>query len=309
MWNNTQTPMIFRRTSAVLFAYLLLAYLLLIPVLHAQTPLIPSVTWSPQTLRVGSPCLFTVKLAQPATAVKGTWFGHEIVFTRGASRKVWYALAGVDVEGTPGKQELAIEVGIAADVSLKMTRSVEILPSTYKTSTLTVPNKFVRPDEATLVRVAAEKKIKDEAYAKQIAATEWQGKFLPPVHTAITETFGTRRVFNGTTASIHRGLDFHARMGTPVSASNSGEIILAQPMFYEGGLVVINHGQQFMTQYMHLSKILVTVGQHVRKGQRIGLSGASGRVTGPHLHMAVRWQGAYLDPQVLLKLALPTPAK
>ena len=80
-------------------------------------------------------------------------------------------------------------------------------------------------------------------------------------------------------------------------------------MFYEGGLVVINHGQQFMTQYMHLSKIDVTVGQHVRKGQRIGLSGATGRVTGPHLHMAVRWQGAYLDPQVLLQLALPTPAK
>ena len=94
-----------------------------------------------------------------------------------------------------------------------MTRSVEILPSTYKTSMLTVPNKFVQPDEATLARVAAEKKIKDEAYAKQIATTEWQGKFLPPVHTAITETFGTRRVFNGTTASIHRGLDFHARHG------------------------------------------------------------------------------------------------
>jgi len=79
-------------------------------------------------------------------------------------------------------------------------------------------------------------------------------------------------------------------------------------MFYEGGLVVIHHGQQFMTQYMHLSKIIAAVGQHVRKGERIGLSGASGRVTGPHLHMAVRWQGAYLD-QVLLKLALPTPAK
>jgi murein DD-endopeptidase MepM/ murein hydrolase activator NlpD len=302
--------MILCRTSTVLLAHALMASLLLIPVLHAQSSSgIRKVSWSPQQLRVGSPCMFTVELSQPATAVKGTWFGHEIVFKPGTSKKIWYALAGVDVEGTPGKQELALEVGIDADVSLKTTRSVDILPSAYKTSTLTVPNKFVQPDEATLARVAVEKKIKDEAYAKQIATTEWQGKFLPPVHTAITETFGTRRVFNGTTASIHRGLDFHAPVGTPVSASNSGEVILAQPMFYEGGLVVINHGQQFMTQYMHLSKILVTVGQHVRKGQKIGLSGASGRVTGPHLHMAVRWQGAYLDPQVLLQLALPAPAK
>jgi len=300
----------FRRISTIFIVSALLALLVAPWSLRAQSAAsILSVQWSPQLLRVGSPCLFTVELAQPATAVKGTWLGHEIVFTPGASRKVWYALAGVDVEGTPGKQELALEVGNAAVVSLKTTRSVEILPSTYKTSTLTVPNKFVQPDEATLARVAAEKKIKDEAYAKQIAMAEWQGKFLPPVRGAITETFGTRRVFNGSTASIHRGLDFHARMGTPVTASNSGEIILAQPMFYEGGLVVINHGQQFMTQYMHLSKILVTVGQHVRKGERIGLSGASGRVTGPHLHIAVRWQGAYLDPQVLLQLTLPTPAK
>ena len=86
---------------------------------------------------------------------------------------------------------------------------------------------------------------------------------------------------------------------------NDGEVIVAQGMFYEGNLVVINHGLQFYTQYMHLSKIEVKVGDRVKKGQRIGLSGATGRVTGPHLHLGVRWQGEYVDPVILLRLQLP----
>ena len=306
-----QSTMILRMPSTIVIVHALLA-LLLAPVssLHAQVASsIRSVASSPQPLRVGSPCMFTVELAQPATAVKASWFGHELVFSPGPGKKTWYALAGVDVEGSPGKQDLDLEVSIDRSSPLKITRSVDILPSTYKTSTLTVPSKYIEPDAATLARIAVDKKIKDDAFSRQIPTSEWQGRFLPPVHTPFTETFGTRRVFNGTTASIHRGLDFRAPVGTPVSASNSGEVILAQPMFFEGGLVVINHGQQFMTLYMHLSKIAVTAGQHVSKGQKIGLSGATGRVTGPHLHMAARWQGGYVDPQKLFQLALPASAK
>jgi len=93
--------------------------------------------------------------------------------------------------------------------------------------------------------------------------------------------------------------------GTPVVAANDGTVIIAQPMFYEGNLVVIDHGQQFSTLYMHFSRIDVKVGQQVKKGQRLGLSGATGRVTGPHLHFAARWQGAYVDPVLLLKLEMP----
>jgi murein DD-endopeptidase MepM/ murein hydrolase activator NlpD len=120
-----------------------------------------------------------------------------------------------------------------------------------------------------------------------------------------TDSFGTRRMFNGQLASIHRGTDFHAPSGTPVLAANDGEVIIAQGMFYEGNLVVVDHGQQFTTLYMHLSKIEVHVGDRVTKGQRLGLSGATGRVTGPHLHLSVRWQGEWVDPVVLLRLKLP----
>jgi murein DD-endopeptidase MepM/ murein hydrolase activator NlpD len=134
---------------------------------------------------------------------------------------------------------------------------------------------------------------------------EWFGDFRPPVATTTSEGFGTRRTFNGKLASIHRGLDYHAAPGTPIMAANSGEVVLARELFYEGNCVMIDHGLGFMTIYMHMSQLDVREGQKVEKGQRLGLSGATGRVTGPHLHMAVRWQGAYLDPAQLWLLALP----
>ena len=114
-----------------------------------------------------------------------------------------------------------------------------------------------------------------------------------------------RRTFNGKLASIHRGLDYHAKEGTPIQAANAGTVVLARELFYEGNCVIIDHGQQFMTLYMHLSHIQVSEGEKVKQGQQIGLSGATGRATGPHLHVAARWQGAYLDPAQLWMLSLP----
>jgi Peptidase family M23 len=286
--------------------FLLLAVSLTV---NAQSPTgVRSIAWTPRALAVGSPCLFEVQLDGAALGVKGQWMGEELVFSRGATPSTWYALAGVDVEGTPGQQQLALEIALSRGGSIAATRAIDVLPSTYKTMALQVPSKFVEPDAATLARIAAEKQIKDAAFEHQMELVAWRGDFVPPAHAPTTETFGTRRVFNGETASIHRGLDFRARTGTPVAAANSGVVVLAQNLFYEGGFVVIDHGQHFMTIYMHLSRIDVEVGQRVSKGQRIGLSGATGRVTGPHVHFAVRWQGAYLDPAKLLVMKLPVLA-
>ena len=111
-------------------------------------------------------------------------------------------------------------------------------------------------------------------------------------------------MFNGKLASIHKGADFHAPAGTAVHASNSGVVVLARPLYYEGNCVIIDHGMGLFTLSMHFSRIDVHEGQHVKAGDRLGLSGATGRVTGPHLHWAVRWEGAMLDPVKLLRLDL-----
>jgi murein DD-endopeptidase MepM/ murein hydrolase activator NlpD len=282
--------------SLVIFVLLLLCA----PVGNAQ-----KISWFPLRLESGSPVLFRIELDQPASEVHGVWLNHAIVFTRAQNGNTWYALAGIDVEQAPGTYALELTAGATDGRALHASQEVAVLPGQYKTTTLHVAEKYVQPDAATLERIAADKAVKDAAFAHQISQPLWRGSFRSPVPFAATDSFGTRRMFNGELASIHRGTDFHAPSGTPVVAANDGEVMIAQGMFYEGNLVVIDHGQQFSTLYMHLSKIEVKVGERVKKGQRLGLSGATGRVTGPHLHLAARWQGEYVDPVVLLKLPLP----
>jgi murein DD-endopeptidase MepM/ murein hydrolase activator NlpD len=264
------------------------------------------VSWSPLRLESGSPVLFRIELNQPADSLHGTWLEHPLVFTRAHQDNTWYALAGIDVEQAPGTYPLELAATEANGGELHATQKVDVLPGSYKTTTLHVEEKYVQPDAATLARIAADKAVKDAAFAHQVSQPLWNGSFRSPVPFSPTDSFGTRRMFNGELASIHRGTDFHAPSGTPVVAANDGVVIIAQGMFYEGNLVVIDHGQQFSTLYMHLSKIEVKVGDRVHKGERLGLSGATGRVTGPHLHLGVRWQGMYVDAVKLLKITLPT---
>jgi murein DD-endopeptidase MepM/ murein hydrolase activator NlpD len=292
-----------RRLRSVAFALLLLA----LPAANAQKNAgFRLISWSPQRLESGSPVLFKIELNQPAESLQGTWLNHALVFTRDRQANTWYALAGIDVEQAPGSYALDLTATGANGGELHGSQQVTVLPATYKTTTLHVEEKYVAPDPATLERIAADKLVKDAAFAHQASQPLWNGSFRSPVPFTPTDSFGTRREFNGKLASIHRGTDFHAPSGTPVVAANDGVVIIARAMFYEGNLVVVDHGQQFSTLYMHLSKIEVKVGDRVHKGQRLGLSGATGRVTGPHLHFGVRWQGMYVDAVLLLKMTLPT---
>jgi len=263
------------------------------------------ISWLPRVIAAGSPCLFRVDVTIPVASIRGEWMGREITFFPAGEHHAWYGLAGVDVEAKPGSYKLSLEATLADGAVVNEEQTIVVQSGHYKTEKLTVPTKFVQPDPETLRRIEAEKKIKDAAFSHVIAQPEWSGKFVPPIDTTVSEGFGTRRTFNGKLASVHRGLDYHAKPGSPVTAANSGEVVLARELFYEGNCVIIDHGQQFYTLYMHLSHLEVSEGEKVQKGQEIGLSGATGRATGPHLHTAARWQGAYLDPAQLWLLPLP----
>ncbi len=263
------------------------------------------VSWNPTKIMSGSPCLFRVEMSVAPHALTGTWQNHELSFAPSTNRREWYALAGVDVEASPGSYDLDLRATLANGEVIREQRTVVVARAQYPTEKLRVPQRYVEPDAETLVRIAADKELKKAAFAHETTAPEWSGDFRPPVTTATSEGFGTRRTFNGKLASIHRGLDYHAAPGTPVMAANSGEVVLARELFYEGNCVIVDHGLGFYTIYMHLSHLDVSEGQRVQKGQEVGLSGATGRATGPHLHVAVRWQGAYLDPAQLWTLQLP----
>jgi murein DD-endopeptidase MepM/ murein hydrolase activator NlpD len=259
-----------------------------------------AVTLTPNVVEVGSPELIHVQ-SRSGALPEAEWLGRKVQFFPAHGGRDWFALAGVDVEAPTGPSILSI--GSGTD-SIDLSRTVEIYPAHYRTGTLTVPPKFVEPGPEDLKLIEADSKLKAKVFAASAPEPLWSGNFRAPVTAQPTDSFGTRRIFNGKLASIHKGMDFRAATGTPVHAGNSGVVVLARPLYYEGNCVIVDHGLGLWTISMHLSRIDVKEGQHVVTGELLGLSGATGRVTGPHLHWAVRWQDAYLDPAKLLSLDL-----
>lgn len=124
----------------------------------------------------------------------------------------------------------------------------------------------------------------------------WSEDFIYPMKSKITSSFGTKRVYNGELKSFHSGTDFKAANNTPIIASNSGIVSISQDRFYSGNSIVIDHGHGVYSCYFHLNKMNFKVGDFVKKGEVIGLSGDTGRVTGPHLHYAFRINGTQVNP-------------
>jgi murein DD-endopeptidase MepM/ murein hydrolase activator NlpD len=264
-----------------------------------------TVTLTPAVVELGSPEL--IRVDAPGNAkIDGEWLGRPLEFFRGREDRAWFALAGVDVEAAVGPSQLKITAVLSDGAVRDLSRTVEIHPAPYRTESITVSPKFVEPGPEALKQIEAEGKLKEQIFAASAKDPLWTANFRAPVTAAATDSFGVRRMFNGKLASIHKGMDFRARMGTPVRSGNSGVVVLARPLYYEGNCVIIDHGLGLFTLSMHLSRIDVHEGQRVVKDERLGLSGATGRVTGPHLHWAVRWQGSYLDPAKLLRLNLST---
>jgi murein DD-endopeptidase MepM/ murein hydrolase activator NlpD len=278
--------------------------------LFAQTEsTIKNVFWQPNELQPGSVTFFTVELNREATKVSGLFLGKNLLFFHSGTARAWYSLAGVDVETTPGTYDLRIRAALRGGRVARTVKPVEIGTVTFRTGDVNVPEDFVKPDEASQRKIAADQRLKERTFAHLIPTPQWSGDFIKPVEAPPTDSFGMTRIFNEELTSEHRGTDFPIKEGSPVKSSNSGTVVLAHELFYEGNCVVLDHGQHLFTIYMHLSKIQVRQGQKVRKGQRLGLSGATGRVTGPHLHMGVRWEGSNIDPLKLLALTLPETNK
>jgi Peptidase family M23 len=262
-----------------------------------------AVVITPSYVQAGSPEMIRIDGVADAVSMEGEWLGRKLQFFRSSRDNGWLALAGADVETPPGPSTLHIIAHTKGD-PVDLSRGIEIHPAHYRTGTLSVAPKFVEPGPEEQKQIAADSEIKAKVFAVSAAEPLWHGSFHAPVQAAPTDSFGTRRMFNGKLASIHKGMDFRAAKGTVVRAGNSGVVVLARPLYYEGNCVIIDHGLGLYTLSMHFSRIDVHEGQHVAEGDRLGLSGATGRVTGPHLHWAVRWEGAYLDPAKLLRLNL-----
>ncbi len=262
------------------------------------------VTAEPGIIVNGSPCLFQVESRRRLRSLSGKWGDRSVFFFEARDGK-WYGLAGVSLDAHAGRSQLTLEAITENGDRFSYIHPVRIENAHYPITQLHVPNQYTEPDAETLARIQEEQTLKKDAFARVTSSRLWSGSFASPVASVMTSEFGIRRRFNHKIRSVHQGMDLRAETGTAVDAMNSGVVILAREMFYEGGFVVIDHGQGLLTLYMHLSKIKVRVGDSVEKHQTIALSGGTGRATAPHLHVGVRWQGLYIDPAVLIRMPLP----
>lgn len=177
---------------------------------------------------------------------------------------------------------------------------LRIVDGGYPSETLQVQPSKVKPDPEQQKRVSREYSEAMKIYGDFTPKRYWTAPFAMPMQSDVTSNFGTARLFNGSLKSFHSGTDFRAAPGTPVDAVNDGVVVLAKERYYAGNSVLIDHGEGLYSCYYHLSRIDVKIGDRVIKGEQVGLSGSTGRVTGPHLHFAVMLQGVQVDPMQLL---------
>jgi murein DD-endopeptidase MepM/ murein hydrolase activator NlpD len=264
-----------------------------------------SVAWQPPRLVNGSPVVFRISAPGSLVSLEGIWLEHKVFFDLDANSKQWYGIGGVSLETKRGDYLLKLSGVTEQGKPLSFDRKIPVRTAKYRSVAAHVASQFTEPSPEQLQQINQDKEVKQKVFGRLGLEQEWSGTFEAPVKAPISDVFGTRRTFNGKVQSLHQGLDYAVPTGTPIAALNHGTVLLARPLFFEGNCVVLDHGQGLLTLYLHLSKIRVKEGDVVERGQQIALSGGTGRATGPHLHLAVRWQGVYVDPATLLTLKLP----
>lgn len=253
----------------------------------------------------GEVLLVTVPAGPRAVAVTGRFLGRMIPFFPAPDGRPGTAigLLGIDMQDKPGMHELVVEVQEPARTR-RLSYGVLVLKEKYPVQHLTLPTEKVDLDEENLVRVRTEQEQVNAVLREVSQERFWSGPFVEPVHGEVTRAFGRMRVINGQMRSPHNGEDIAAPIGTPVVAMNDGIARLTVDHFFSGKGVFLDHGLGLYTMYFHLSEVLVREGELVKQGQVIGKVGATGRATGPHLHLGVRINGARVNPYSLVNLPL-----
>jgi len=207
----------------------------------------------------------------------------------------WEAVVGIGLDAEPGTHHIRVGDG---DDARRM--AFEVRPKAYATQHLTIKNKrMVNPDEAALRRIRSERK-RIRAAFRHWRDAPVAADFVPPVDGPMSSSFGLRRVFNGQPRRPHSGMDIAAPKGTPVRAPAAGVVIETGNFYFNGNTVFLDHGQGLVTMYCHLDHIDVQPGQRLQRGDLIGRVGATGRVTGPHLHWTVSLNDRRVDPALFL---------
>ncbi len=242
-----------------------------------------------------------VPTEQGLVGVDAVWNDHRIPFVQNDAG--WFTVVGVDLAMAPGEHFAELSFTYSDGRKRRQVETIDVRSKEFPTTRLTVEPKYVELSAENQARATHEREEIDAIYAELTPDAYWRESFRVPIPgTTGGRNFGNRRVFNDQPRAPHSGADLKAATGTEIHAANRGRVVLAKELFYSGNAVFIDHGLGVYTVYLHLSEILVEPGSIVDQGQVVGLAGATGRVTGPHLHWGARIVDARVDPFSLLKL-------
>lgn len=254
---------------------------------HASLPKFSNVPGGIAIIQLGNTLTHTAK--------PQAWLNNQPVLVQ-AELKQWYAVIGLPLNTVPGRYKLNVKIG-------DKTRAV-----TFQVKKKKYPEQHITLKDTSKVELSAEdeaRAVREIATIKELkhtwhAARDTDLAFIMPVEGRLASRFGLRRFFNGEPRSPHAGLDVAVARGTPVKASAQGTVLAVDDYFFNGKTIFVDHGNGLITMYCHLDQSDVKTGDAVSKGQQIGLSGMSGRATGPHLHWSVVLNGAMVDPALFI---------
>ncbi len=208
----------------------------------------------------------------------------------------WYAIVGIPLSHPTGTASIVVTEDDLPGRSIDF----EVVAFAYREQHLNVDRNYVEPDAATLERILGERKIIDAALNRWQDSTVESMTLAAPVTGRRSTSFGSRRFFNAQPRSPHSGMDIAANRGTTVVTPLDGVVVATGNYFFNGNTVLIDHGQGFITMYCHLDRIDVAADDIVIQGTPLGIVGATGRVTGPHLHFGTYLGGTAVDPALVL---------
>jgi len=266
------------------------------PAIPARLSLQPTKTFPGDVLRAD------LKVEKGVETVNLFLGSQRIAFQPQVSLDHWLGMVGIDLETKPGSYSLKGTVVFENGHTVELEQVFQVLPKAFPVQHIQVEEKYVTLDPKAEKRVEEESRKLKAIWQTFTPQKLWQGRFLSPVASQLTSGFGRRRIVNNQPRSPHSGVDLKATTGTPIKAGNAGKVVLAEDLYFSGNTVVLDHGLGLYTYYAHCSRMAVKPNEMVTRGQVIAEVGATGRVTGPHLHWACRLNEARVNPLELTKV-------